>query len=47
MPVVRAEAPLTCVAFGSGAALDHFDQLTQAARRGRMDLVTPDWRTTV
>jgi rod shape-determining protein MreB len=47
MPVARAEAPLTCVAFGSGAALDHFDELTQAARRGRPELVTPDWRTTV
>jgi rod shape-determining protein MreB len=47
MPVTRAEAPLTCVAFGSGAALDHFDELTQAARRGRTELVTPDWRTSV
>jgi rod shape-determining protein MreB len=27
MPVFSAESPLTCVAFGSGQALDHFDQL--------------------
>jgi rod shape-determining protein MreB len=47
MPVKRAEAPLTCVAFGSGAALDHFDQLTHASRGGRAELLTQDWRTTV
>ncbi len=47
MPVVRAESPLTCVAFGSGAALDHFDELTRSARHGRSELVTPDWRTSV
>jgi rod shape-determining protein MreB len=45
MPVFRAESPLTCVAFGSGQALAHIDQLTIAARRRRMD-TTPDWRTT-
>jgi rod shape-determining protein MreB len=27
MPVFSADSPLTCVAFGSGQALDHFDQL--------------------
>jgi len=27
MPVFSAESPLTCVALGSGQALDHFDQL--------------------
>jgi rod shape-determining protein MreB len=47
MPVMRAESPLTCVAFGSGAALVHFDQLSRSSRHGRTDLVTPDWRTTV
>src|SRR3984893_6711649 len=27
MPVFRADSPLTCVAFGSGQALEHFDRL--------------------
>ncbi len=44
MPVFRAESPLTCVAFGSGQALDHFDQLTVASRHRRL-VTTPDWRT--
>ncbi len=44
MPVARARDPLTCVAIGSGQALDHFDQLSAAAR-GRRMAVTPDWRT--
>lgn len=44
MPVYRAESPLTCVAFGSGRALDHFDQLTATARN-RALVTTPDWRT--
>jgi rod shape-determining protein MreB and related proteins len=44
MPVFRADSPLTCVAFGSGQALAHFDQLSIAARRGR-PIATPDWRT--
>jgi len=44
MPVFRADSPLTCVAFGSGQALDHFDQLSAASRRRRLD-PTPDWRT--
>ena len=45
MPVVRSESPLTCVAFGSGAALDHFDQLTRVGRQVRTEMLTPDWRT--
>jgi rod shape-determining protein MreB and related proteins len=45
MPVARADSPLTCVAFGSGRALDHFDTLSAASRRRRLE-PTPDWRTT-
>ncbi len=45
MPVSSADSPLTCVAFGSGAALDHFDSLTRADRPRRTALATPDWRT--
>jgi rod shape-determining protein MreB len=35
MPVYQADSPLTCVAFGSGQALEHFDQLglNQGPRR--------------
>jgi rod shape-determining protein MreB len=44
MPVARAESPLTCVAFGSGRALDHFDELTSSSRQ-RTLVTTPDWRT--
>jgi rod shape-determining protein MreB len=44
MPVFRAESPLTCVAFGSGQALAHFDQLTVSTRHRRF-ATTPDWRT--
>jgi rod shape-determining protein MreB len=44
MPVYSAESPLTCVAFGSGQALDHFDQLSISGRRRRAT-ITPDWRT--
>jgi rod shape-determining protein MreB and related proteins len=44
MPVFGAESPLTCVAFGSGRALEHFDQLT-ATNRHRSMVTTPDWRT--
>jgi rod shape-determining protein MreB len=43
MPVYSAESPLTCVAIGSGQALDHFDRLTGS--RHRRSLITPDWRT--
>jgi rod shape-determining protein MreB len=43
MPVHLAESPLTCVAVGSGLALEHYDALPT---RGRMPVqVTPDWRT--
>jgi rod shape-determining protein MreB and related proteins len=45
MPVSSAESPLTCVAFGSGAALDHFDSLTRTHRARRSTLATNDWRT--
>ncbi|MBO0768967.1 MAG: rod shape-determining protein [Solirubrobacterales bacterium] len=45
MPVVSADSPLTCVAIGSGMALDHYDNLR--ARNGRTGAsITPDWRTT-
>ena len=44
MPVFSAESPLTCVAFGSGQALAHFDQLSRASRH-RVPALTPDWRT--
>ncbi len=44
MPVFRADSPLTCVAIGSGQALDHFDQLSASSRRRRLE-TTPDWRT--
>ena len=44
MPVYSAESPLTCVAFGSGQALDHFDQLSRASRH-RAPSLTYDWRT--
>jgi rod shape-determining protein MreB len=36
MPVFSAESPLTCVAAGSGQALDHFDQLGSPAGKPRM-----------
>ncbi len=45
MFVYSAESPLTCVAVGSGQALDHFDRLSTASRGRRLE-VTPDWRTT-
>jgi rod shape-determining protein MreB and related proteins len=44
MPVFRAESPLTCVAFGSGQALDHFDQLSLSTRHRRL-AASSDWRT--
>jgi rod shape-determining protein MreB len=44
MPVYRAESPLTCVAVGSGQALDQFDKLSAASRRSRLEPM-PDWRT--
>jgi rod shape-determining protein MreB len=45
MPVFRAESPLTCVAVGSGQALDHLDQLSVVARQLGRSPTTPDWRT--
>ena len=39
MPVYSAESPLTCVAFGSGQALDHFDELSRASRHRGPSLV--------
>ena len=44
MPVFMAEDPLTCVASGSGQALDHLDALS-GARRPRAPALTGDWRT--
>jgi rod shape-determining protein MreB len=44
MDVRLADSPLTCVAVGSGQALDHFDQLSARATRRRRDR-TPDPRT--
>jgi actin-like ATPase involved in cell morphogenesis len=44
MPVYRADSPLTCVAVGSGQALDHLDQLSVTRQLGRPP-ITPDWRT--
>jgi rod shape-determining protein MreB len=44
MPVISAESPLTCVAYGSGQALAHFDDLTRASRH-RSPSLTTDWRT--
>jgi rod shape-determining protein MreB len=44
MPVFHADSPLTCVAVGSGQALEHYDRLR--ARNGRhRAAVSPDWRT--
>jgi rod shape-determining protein MreB len=45
MPVYRAESPLTCVAVGSGLALDHLDQLSLVTRQFGRAPTTPDWRT--
>jgi rod shape-determining protein MreB len=44
MPVFLAESPLTCVAYGSGQALDHLDKLAGTSRNRRPSL-TADWRT--
>ncbi len=45
MPVFSVESPLTCVAYGSGQALEHFEALTRVSRHGAPAL-TADWRTT-
>ena len=42
MPVFSAESPLTCVAYGSGRALEHIDKLSPSGGRRRSALV-PDW----
>jgi rod shape-determining protein MreB len=44
MPVFSAESPLTCVATGSGQALDHLDRLAGSSRHRRPAL-SGDWRT--
>ena len=44
MPVFRAESPLTCVAVGSGQALEHYDRL-RSRSGGHRAAITPDWRT--
>jgi actin-like ATPase involved in cell morphogenesis len=36
MPVFSADSPLTCVAFGSGQALAHFDRFGLTPGRARM-----------
>jgi actin-like ATPase involved in cell morphogenesis len=36
MPVFRADSPLTCVAFGSGQALEHFDHFGSTRRGPRI-----------
>jgi rod shape-determining protein MreB and related proteins len=43
MPVFSADSPLTCVATGSGRALEHLDMLSSAVR-GRRSGVVGDWR---
>jgi rod shape-determining protein MreB len=43
MPVVMTASPLTCVAVGSGQALEHYDRLRARSGRHRA-AVTPDWR---
>lgn len=43
-PAALAQSPLTCVAIGSGLALDNYDALR--SRHPRAGLQTsPDWRT--
>jgi rod shape-determining protein MreB and related proteins len=44
MPVARVDSPLTCVAYGSGQALSHFESLSATSRRRRLE-PSPDWRT--
>jgi rod shape-determining protein MreB len=43
MPVYRADSPLTCVAVGSGQALDHLDRLG-ISRHPRRQATISDWR---
>jgi rod shape-determining protein MreB len=42
MPVFSAQSPLTCVAYGSGQALAHFDELSRSS--SRRTTLSPDWR---
>src|ERR1039458_3340298 len=42
MPVYRADSPLTCVAVGSGQALDHLDRLGVSRHSRRMATIS-DW----
>jgi rod shape-determining protein MreB and related proteins len=42
MPVFSAESPLTCVAYGSGQALAHFDELSRSSRQ--RTTLSGDWR---
>ncbi len=44
MPVLSAESPLTCVATGSGRALEHLDKLSSIGRHSRSSIAS-DWRT--
>jgi rod shape-determining protein MreB len=45
MPVYRADSPLTCVAVGSGQALDHLDRLG-ISRHPRRQVTISDWPRT-
>jgi rod shape-determining protein MreB len=45
MPVYRADSPLTCVAVGSGQALDHLDRLG-ISRHPRRQATISDWPRT-
>jgi rod shape-determining protein MreB and related proteins len=42
MPVFSAHSPLTCVAYGSGKALDHIDQLSTGNRGSRRSALVPE-----
>jgi rod shape-determining protein MreB len=44
MPVFSAESPLTCVATGSGRALEHIDRLSSIGRHSRSSIES-DWRS--
>jgi rod shape-determining protein MreB len=43
MAVTLAESPLTCVAIGSGQALEHFDQIPAGSARHARNV--SNWRT--
>jgi rod shape-determining protein MreB len=43
--VIPSESPLTCVAIGSGLALEHYDQLRSRHGRAGAGQRTADWRT--